>query len=61
MLGRSEVIIVEGRDDEEDEVHQEADCLHLFAAVQFVIDEEGWDGGVSSASARIVWVYLQAR
>lgn len=38
---RCVVFIVEARDDEEDEVHEEAEHLHLFAAVEFVVDEEG--------------------
>ena len=36
------ILEVEARDDEEDEVHEEADHLHLFPAVEFIIDEEGW-------------------
>ena len=36
------VIIVEARDDEEDEVHEEANHLHLFAAVKFIVNEEGY-------------------
>lgn len=28
----------EGGDDEEDKVHEEANCLHVFAAVEFVVD-----------------------
>ena len=42
-MGRGGVVIVmEARDDEEDEVHEEADHLHLFAAVEFIINKEGW-------------------
>lgn len=32
------VVESEGGDDEEDKVHEEADCLHVFAAVEFVVD-----------------------
>lgn len=34
------VLEVEARDDEEDEVHEEAEHLHLLAAVEFVINQE---------------------
>lgn len=33
-----EVFVVKSGDHEEDKVHEEADCLHLFAAVEFVVD-----------------------
>lgn len=36
------VIVVEARDDEEDETHKEANHLHLFAAIEFIVNEEGW-------------------
>ena len=42
VRGGGVVCVVEGGDDEEDEVHEEAEHLHLFAAVEFVVDEEGW-------------------
>ena len=38
---------VEAGDDEEDEIHEEADHLHPLSAVEFVVDEEG--GEVVSA------------
>ena len=44
------VLVVEARDDEEDEIHEEADHLHLFAAVELVIDEKGWWGQQRIAS-----------
>ena len=37
------VLVVEARNDEEDEAHEEAKHLHLFAAVEFVINQEGWE------------------
>ena len=33
MCRRCVVFVMEGRDDEEDEIHEEADHLHLFATV----------------------------
>lgn len=33
-----EVFEFECGDDEEDKVHEEADCLHFFAAVEFIVD-----------------------
>ena len=42
MFLGSVVFVVEARDDEEDETHEEANQLHLFAAVKFVINEKGW-------------------
>ena len=36
-------LVVEGGDDEQDEVHQEADLLHPLASVVLVVDEEGWE------------------
>lgn len=35
------VVVVEGWDDEEDEVHEEANLLHPLASVVLVVDEEG--------------------
>lgn len=37
-----EVFVSKCGNDEEDKVHCEADHLHIFAAVEFVIDEECW-------------------
>ena len=31
---------METRNDEENEIHEEAEHLHLFAAVEFVVNEE---------------------
>lgn len=42
------VFEVEAGDDEEDEIHEEANHLHLLAAIEFVVDKEGW-GGLASA------------
>ena len=42
MFGRCVVLEVEARDDEEDKVHEEADHLHLFTAVKFVINKKCW-------------------
>jgi len=41
VLLRGVVVVVEGGDNEEDEVHQETDDLHPLATVQLVVDEEG--------------------
>lgn len=42
VLGGGVVFEVEAGNGEEDEVHQEADHLHVFAAVELVVNEEGW-------------------
>ena len=40
-------------DDEEDEVHEKAEHLHLFAAVEFIVNEKGLKtSSVSSKSWR---------
>ena len=36
------VLVVEAWNDEEDKVHEKAKHLHLFAAIEFVVDKEGW-------------------
>lgn len=38
---RGVVFEVEAWDDEKDKVHEEANHLHLLAAVKFVVDKEG--------------------
>ena len=38
------VLVVKARNDEEDKAHEEAKHLHLFAAVEFVVNKEGWEG-----------------
>ena len=40
MSGLCIVFEMEGRDDEEDKVHEEADHLHLLASVELVVNEE---------------------
>ena len=40
VRGLEEEVVVEGGDDEEDEVGSEADHLHPFAAIELVIDEK---------------------
>lgn len=40
MLRGGIVFEVEGRDDEEDEIHQESDDLHPLAAIELVVDQE---------------------
>lgn len=40
-LGRGVVVELEGRDDKGQEAHEEADLLHVLAAVQLVVDQEG--------------------
>jgi hypothetical protein len=39
----SVVFVMVGRDDEKNEIQQEADQLHPFSAVQFIVDEERWN------------------
>ena len=59
--GRGVVFVVEGGNDEEDEVHQEPNHLHVLTAVEFVVDEEGWEGVSISHQARMTWGCSQAR
>ena len=59
--GRGVVFVVEGGDDEEDEVHQKSNHLHVLTAVEFVVDEEGCDGVSISHKARMTWACSQAR
>ena len=43
VLVFSVVFVIVGRDDEKNEIQQEADQLHPFSAVQFIVDEERWN------------------
>lgn len=47
VFGRSVVLVVEARDNEEDEAHEETHLLHPLTAVQLVVDKER--GSVVSA------------
>ena len=35
------VLVVEGRNDEQDEIHQETDLLHILPSVKLVVNKEG--------------------
>jgi hypothetical protein len=54
------VIVMEGGDDEEDEIEEEPDLLHPFAAVKFVVDKECWGLLVRKSYFGVGWS-LQAR
>ena len=42
VSGRCIVAEMESGDDEEDEVHEKADHLHLLASVELIVNEEGY-------------------
>ena len=35
------IVIVESRDDEENEIHKETELLHSFSPHELIVDEEG--------------------